>query len=319
MIAAALLAWAMLLGVAGPRLIDKSSWTERAPRLGILAWQSASVSLLTALVLGGITLAIPVTALSGSVAEILNHCVISVRDAYRTPAGGAAAGAGLALALTVFARVSYIGVRQWRAATRRRQAHADALAVLGTPRPSLGAVVVDHPVPAAYCLPGRARRIVVTTGALAALDAAELGAVLAHERAHLAARHHLAVAAASTFARAFPGIPLLRQAAAAIPALVEMAADDAAGARSDRTRVAGALVALAGASAPAGALAAGGQTALTRVRRLLRPAAPLPCAASVVALATAAALLVAPAALAVVPTATSGNMPDCLTQAPLHS
>lgn len=318
MIAVALLAWAAVLGVVAPRLLLRASWTERAPRLGMIAWQATSVSMLTALVLGGVTLAIPVTALSGDLTEVLSHCVMSVRDAYRTPAGAAAAGAGLVLAGSVVARLAYVGVSQSRTAVRRQRAHADALTLLGSPHPSLGAVVVDHPVPAAYCLPGRVRRIVVTTGALAALDKTQLGAVLAHERAHLKARHHLAVAAASALSRAFPRIPLLRDADAAIPALVEMAADDAAGARVDRTRVAGALVALAGAATPAGALAAGGGTALTRVRRMLRPAAPLSRAARAATLVTAGLLLIAPAALAVVPAAATGNMPDCLAHAPRH-
>ena len=42
--------------------------------------------------------------------------------------------------------------------------------------------------PAAYCVPGRPATIVLTSGALAVLDPAQLTAVLAHERAHLAGR-----------------------------------------------------------------------------------------------------------------------------------
>ncbi|MDV9172605.1 M48 family metalloprotease, partial [Streptomyces sp. W16] len=44
--------------------------------------------------------------------------------------------------------------------------------------------VVDSPHPDAYALPGRPHRIVVTTGMLRSLDAAEREALFAHERAH---------------------------------------------------------------------------------------------------------------------------------------
>ena len=315
MISTALLTWATLLAVVAPRLLRRAAWTERAPRLGVLAWQAASGSLLTAVVLGGLALAVPVTALSSGLAEVLAHCIMSIRSAYRTPVGSAAALAGLLLSAAVVARLGFVLADQWRRETSRRRAHADALALLGRPHPSLGAVVVEHATPAAYCLPGRRRLIVLTTGALAALNDAELAAVLAHERAHLAARHHLAVAAAASLARAFPRVPLLAVAADEIPRLVEMAADDTAGARADRGLVAGALVALAGAATPVGALAAGGPAALARVRRLLDPAAPLPRAAGVAGVVTALALFAGPAAVALAPATFSGHMPDCVSEA----
>jgi Zn-dependent protease with chaperone function len=50
--------------------------------------------------------------------------------------------------------------------TRLVRDHHDALTLIGRPDPSLGAVVVDDPRPAAYALPGRRHRIVITTGAL---------------------------------------------------------------------------------------------------------------------------------------------------------
>ena len=51
--------------------------------------------------------------------------------------------------------------------------------------------VLDDAGPDAYALPGRPGAIVVTTGMLRALDPAEREVLLAHERAHLAGRHHL--------------------------------------------------------------------------------------------------------------------------------
>ncbi len=62
------------------------------------------------------------------------------------------------------------------------------------------------------------------------------------------------------------------------PGLTEMVADDAATRIVDRMTVATALVRLAEGSTPAGALGAGGSTALMRVRRLADPTVPLsPC------------------------------------------
>ena len=46
-----------------------------------------------------------------------------------------------------------------------------------------GAVVLDHAAPYAFCVGGRRHRVVVTSGLLASLTAAELDAVLArHDR-----------------------------------------------------------------------------------------------------------------------------------------
>ncbi|MDI5982844.1 M48 family metalloprotease, partial [Amycolatopsis magusensis] len=74
--------------------------------------------------------------------------------------------------------VSTVGVLR----VRRRQ--RDLLALLGREDPAApGAVVVDHPAPMAYCVPGLRPRIVVSSGTLAMLDAGQLAAVLGHERA----------------------------------------------------------------------------------------------------------------------------------------
>ncbi len=100
-------------------------------------------------------------------------------------------------------RASAAAVLAWRygrrrATLRQRQtrAHAQAAPIVGRRLPVTSpggdpAVVLDDPRPAAYCVPGRPGTIVLTSGALAVLDPAQLAAVLAHERAHLAGRHHL--------------------------------------------------------------------------------------------------------------------------------
>ncbi len=97
----------------------------------------------------------------------------------------------------------------------------------------------------------------LTSGALAVLDPAQLTAVLAHERAHLAGRHHLLIALIRALAASFPAVPLFTQGHAEVARLAEMRADDAAARRSGRPALVAALLAMGtGAAVPAAALAA---------------------------------------------------------------
>ena len=78
--------------------------------------------------------------------------------------------------------------------------------MVGRRGPVPGMVLLEDDRPVVYCVPVR-RRVVFTTGALRRLDRPELDAVLAHERAHLAGRHHLVIIFATAMRGAFPGIP----------------------------------------------------------------------------------------------------------------
>jgi Zn-dependent protease with chaperone function len=110
------------------------------------------------------------------------------------------------------------------------------------------AVVLPDPAAAAYALPGRPGRIVVTAGMLDALDERGRAALLAHERTHLAAFHHLFTSAARLAAAANP---LLRPAARAVEYTVERWADEeAAQAVGDRRLVAHAIGTAALAATP---------------------------------------------------------------------
>jgi Zn-dependent protease with chaperone function len=152
------------------------------------------------------------------------------------------------------------------------------------------AFVLDATRPAVYCVPGRPPTIVVTTGALAVLEPGQLTAVLAHERAHLAGRHHLLLALTRSLAAVAPFVPLFARGAVEVARLAEMLADDSAarrgGAQGRRTLLT-ALLAMAGGTAaprpaspalatlaPASWLPATGGVVATRVRRLAEPPAP---------------------------------------------
>ncbi len=310
-VAAVLAGYALVLALAGPWLLRRGDWAARAPRLAIAAWQATSAAFVSALVLAGLSLGVPTASLAGGLAQVLRSCAMAIRDAYASPGGAAAAGTGVVLAGGILLRVAWCAGAALLGAARRRAEHVDGLALVGRLDPALGAIVLDTSAAAAYCLPGRARRVVLTTGALAALTDDELAAVLAHEHAHLAGRHHLVLAGAEALASAFPRIPLLATARREVSRLVEMLADDKASTGRPRRNVATALVALAGAATPTGALAAGGPAALARVRRLLAPAAPLGAARTVLATAIVISVLVAPVVAVAAPAAQVAGMRYC--------
>jgi hypothetical protein len=141
-----------------------------------------------------------------------------------------------------------------------------------------GVVVADWAEPLAVAVPGRPGQILLTTGMLKVLDAEERRAVLAHERAHLAHRHHIAVMLTSAAAAVNP---LLRPARDAVTYLVERWADEEAatglGNRDLVARaVARAALATAGYRTPAPALGVHGGVIVRRVKALHRPAPETP-------------------------------------------
>jgi beta-lactamase regulating signal transducer with metallopeptidase domain len=164
-------------------------------------------------------------------------------------------------------------------------------------------VVVEHPQPAAYCVAGRYPTVIVTTGAVAALDSGQLDAVLAHERAHLAGRHHALKAAARIGRQVLPFLPLLRDAEAQVARLAELHADDTAARTADAKELATALVVLATPTqdTPGPGLAAAATDVVQRVHRLLRPTEPLSRLRRHLLRATAAILALAPVLVASTP------------------
>lgn len=318
MIPAALLAgYAVLAATVGAWLLRRARWPQRAPTLGVAAWQALSVSVVLAVVLAGLTVAVPRSALGAGLAELVQACVWALRAEYG-PAGPLVGAAGAALAGGVSARTAWCLVEVLVSSVRVRRYHAAMLAPVARPHPRLPALVVPHQVAAAYCLPGGrgvgrggGRGIVLTTGALACLDAEQLQCVLAHERAHLRWRHHLPVSLARALHRAFPGVPVFRHADQQITDLVEMLADDAATKHGDRHSYAAALVALAEGAAPAQALAAGGPAALARVRRLMAPDRPLGLLRRTATWLTILALLALPLALATAPALLAAGSTYC--------
>jgi Zn-dependent protease with chaperone function len=300
-VAAVLLAYAVCAGTLGSRMLGRAGWTARAPLLAIFTYLAAGWSVVAALGLAGLTLAVHATALGGELSYLIGACVLRLRAAYATPGGAAVAGLGLILAGAVLARTALTAMIHLRATRRQASRHAQTARLAGHPDPALGAVLVDHPQPHAYCVAGRHPTVILTTGALQALDSGQLEAVLAHERAHLAGHHHALLALARIARRALPFLPLMPAADAQVARLAEMHADDTATRAHDPGTLATALVALATASSPAPALAAAATDTVQRIHRMLGPAEPLSRARRQLLRGTAAAHALAPVLLAMVP------------------
>jgi beta-lactamase regulating signal transducer with metallopeptidase domain len=280
--------YAVGAGLLSPPLLRRD-WTVRAPGLAIIAWLTLPASCVAAAVLAGVAVAVPMPlswhmAAAGG-APWPGYPVLS----------NPVAIAGLLLAAAIVTRAGCCLVRDLARGRRERREHAAFLAAAGRADHTLGAVVLDEEAPAAYCLPGGRHRVVVSAGALAALQPAQLQAVLAHERAHLRGHHHAMLTWARALGRALPMVPLLAQAGPRLAELAEMAADDAAVRRHAPGDLAAALVILARTGARATVLAVGGTAAVTRVQRLLAPA---PRPGRPARLAGAAVALIIPALVA---------------------
>jgi uncharacterized membrane protein YgcG len=227
----------------------------------------------------------------------------------------------VAAGLVLLTLLCWVLVAASAAVLRARRRQRDLLSLLAHGDPKVpGALVLDHPAAAAYCVPGLRSRIVISAGTLELLDPAELAAVLAHERAHLRERHDLVLLPFTALLRVFRWCAVARRAEGAVALLVEMLADDHALRHRPARELATALlrVGAAGSQVPSGALAAapaapgasggGGRGAgggdgevAVRVARLLRPAPGLPAPAIALVCGTAVLLVAVPVAFLFIP------------------
>lgn len=310
-VAILLIAYAGILGVIGPKIFRGGTWAERSPRLAIMCWQILSASTLASVTLAGLALAAPSAPLSTNLATILRACLMAIKNGYATPSGVGLTLAGLVLAVVVVTRSLSCLVAGLIRSARERTRHVRVLSLVTKSCEHTGTIILDHSTPAAYCLPGRYRRVVLTSAALSTLDSEQLQAVLSHERAHLSGRHYLVLEVAAALNRAFPRVPLFTQANQEISRLVELAADDVAARSYGRLPVATAMAAMSGGAAPSVALAAGGPGALERVRRLIEPARPLRPVMLLSVLALMIAVIAIPAIVSVTPALNAARMPNC--------
>jgi Zn-dependent protease with chaperone function len=275
---AALLAggYAVAVGWLLPRLLARLTTGGISARLGLMTWVAAMASVLTCAMAAVQFLVNAAVANWPWLAEAVCRSVTGRACAaavYRSAVFELGLSVAAVIAATTAAALAWRYGRRVRRAQRRTRAHAEAARITGRSLPTAeAAVVLDDPQPAAYCMPGRPATIVVTSGAVALLDAAQLAAVLAHERAHLAGRHHLLLTLTRGLAASIPGLPLFAAGPAEVARLAEMCADDAAARRAGPQALLAALLTMGtGQSVPTAALAATGGAVATRVQRLIDP------------------------------------------------
>jgi Zn-dependent protease with chaperone function len=311
--ALALLGYAACASWCVPALLSPLTRRGVSVRAGLAAWLTAMASVLVS---AAVAIQFSFRTVAADWPQLTQALCRSVAGGACTPAvyGSVLYQAGVivlaaALALAGVAAAWRYGRRVQRSRAQTRSHARAALLVGHAIAGQARTVMLDDPRPAAYCVAGRPAAIVVTSGALAVLDPPQLRAVLAHESAHLAHRHHALATVTRGLAAAFPGVPLFTRGAAEVARLTEMAADDSAARASGRPALVTALIAIAtgaavsstdslGAAVPAGAMAAAARAVPDRVERLLRPSSPARSAAFAAALTlTLAVLAAAPPAL----------------------
>lgn len=304
-----LLGYAGLLGLVGPRMVDRARWAVASPRLAIATWFALAASFILSLMLAGAAIVMPTEIFAGDPEAVLG-CVTALREHHGAIGGTVLALLAAALTWAVPLRLACALIAVARTAAAERSRLRRELRGVRRDR-GLGAVVVESPQPAAYCIPGEGGLVAVTSGALQLLDRPQLEAVLAHERAHLAGRHHLLVALAQAADRAFGWVPLFARLPERVGHLVELAADDAAARRASRRTLARSLLNVAAAQTPVEALAASGGDTVARVERLLHvPPAPGPAGVGTI-LGGNAAAVAAPILVVALPVLTAVGMACC--------
>ncbi|WP_330346904.1 M56 family metallopeptidase [Streptomyces sp. NBC_00582] len=267
--APALVGYTAAVGFVAPRVLLRSSWPHRAPALAAAVWHAVAVSFSIAVALSAASLVMPNDHLHAGLAGLLRTCGLGAGALRPDPDIADRLAVGIPAVLGVALGVSFAFhlVR----ARRVRTQHRAAVDLVGRHSTRLCATVLPYDVPAVYCLPGRRPRVVISEAAVRRLTPQQLDAVLDHEQAHIAGRHHLVLAAAEAFHAVFRWVPLARHVREQTALLVEMIADDRALRRHSRDVLATAMYEMAAARAPKGALAAGGRTVLIRLKRVLGP------------------------------------------------
>jgi len=291
--------YAVLVAWLLPAVLTPLTESGSGARLGIAVWLTGMTSVLVS---AGVAVALLIrSAVTGwsRFAEALCRSVAGTSCTpvvYRSALYELGLAAAALIATVAGLMLTWRYGRRVQQARRSTRAHAEAARITGRPDTSaMGVVVLDTTQPAAYCVPGRPGTIVVTSGALAVLAPRQLGAVLAHERAHLSGRHHLLTGLTRCLAAVFPPVPMFRQGSSEVSRLAEMSADDAAARRAGRRPLIEALLAIGtgaaiagepgvgergarepgvgepGAGEPGLALAVAGYAVAARVHRLLDP------------------------------------------------
>ena len=229
----ALVLLAAVLAGPAPAVLARTPAVRRAPRAAMVLWQAVALAAVLAALGAGLSLA---------TVPDLPPVVVAL---------------ALVVTLTVLGRLLLSGHLVGTRVRALRRRHREMVDLLGSE--DAGVRVLEHAAPMVYCVPAvTGSRVVVTAGARERLDDDALAAVLAHERAHIRARHDLVVEAFTVLHDAFPRFVTSRSALAEVRLLVEVLADRAARRRLGPAPRVRALAARVGSPVPPGARGAAG-------------------------------------------------------------
>lgn len=207
---------AVLLAWPVPIALARAAWPARVPTLAMLLWQAIAI-------VGGLSMI-------GALALVSK-------------------GAAVLLALDLLVNLVYTVVTT----TRQRRRHRLLIGLLSAPADGRADTrIIESEAPLAYCLPSAPGSLtVLSDGLLRLLGDDELGAVIAHERAHLRQHHHVVLMVFRAWRTALPWFPIAVEAERAVAQLVELLADDHARKTVPDAVLASAITAVAGADASA--------------------------------------------------------------------
>ncbi|MBD8045016.1 M56 family metallopeptidase [Arthrobacter sp. Sa2BUA2] len=306
---------AIILAWPVPVVLSRAKWPARSPFTAMMLWQAIALagglSMIGAMLTWGLE----------PIGENLAQGIAALWDILiqRRPAEtlGLVHVFAISAALLLSAHLVFtLLLTFYRIQTARRR-HRDMLNLLSSPSQDAPAtLVIQHPSPVAYCLPGGAQSVtVLSDGLMDILTESELSAVMTHEKAHLSQRHHLLLWAFAAWRAALPWLPTSQLAQRSVNELIEMLADDEALKKVDRQTLIRAVAIVgsgSGAESPASipavstaAVAGGGSTETVgmagRLSRLLTPQPPLAQWASLLIRACSVLLLAVPTVLLFAP------------------
>jgi len=274
-VALSLLAGAVVAGWLVPGRLRALDPRRHDPLLLIVCWLLSILGVVLAAVTAVVLLLLPSHGGFGPLLTTVTSCWSSIQHGSPPAVEEIGGMLGVLILGAAAIRLAIVGGRAMRRRSRTRRQHLATLRLAARSDRGVPTTLwLAHDRPLAFSLGGRRGVVVATEGLRRHLDGEAVAAVLAHEHAHLAGRHHQLVAFADALRAACPFLPLFRQAPGAIRELVELAADVAATRRFGARAVRSALLAVAGCGVPAGALAMGRDAMDLRLARLDRDSLP---------------------------------------------
>ncbi|GAA1835613.1 M56 family metallopeptidase [Agromyces salentinus] len=257
-----MLATAIVLGVIAvalawpvPMALSRAEWPARAPAMALALWQGIALAGAASMIGGLLAFAaIPAGSFAAAAEQLAPALLHGAIPPQYAVIHLAALTLAVGLAVHLMLNVALTAVR----AERERRRQHELIAILGDPMPGMPrTLVLAHPEPLAYCVPGFRTATVLTDGLVQALGPDELAAVIAHERAHLDQFHHLVLLSFRAWHSALPWFPIANRAERAVALLTEMLADDTAR-HEVGDRALGSAILLVGSSGEPGAYAESG-------------------------------------------------------------